>query len=617
VVAAGVEEIRTLLEEAGYTTVEPGALALALEGRPVSALGNSDLGTDPPVALGRGRWSLLSAMDPTGAVALSFTGTDVLETADSPYGVRTNVTAMGDAIEETLSVPCMTTFIDPGDTARADSWANQTGRVDRLATDQALLRADILLGHLRATLHRHQDLLIVVSPTSPAWDEDVHFGVAVAVGPGFPPGSYLVAPSTRRNGLVTLPDIAPTILQHHGVARPPSMLGRAMYARGSGGPERIRQQVDMDKESVFIDSMRAPVSTGFVILQVLLYAIVAFVLWRRGERGPSSAKRPLPRGFVVGGLAVMAFPMATYLSGLTDQVAFGVPGLIVGLLAIDLVIVTAVCLVVRDPFDRLLAVGALTYLVLIGDLVTGANLQVNTVFSYSPLVAGRFAGIGNIAYSVLAAVTVITAALLVHREEGSRRSLGIAGGLFVVAVIVDASPRYGADVGGILALVPGLWITWMLLAGRRPNLRTMALVLGGMVLAVGVFLAIDLAQPEESRTHLGRLFEDAKARGLGVFVDVLGRKLETNLRVFRSTVWTYLVPPALGLIAWLLVRPRNRWQKVAEKYPRLRAGLVSCLIVAVLGFAVNDSGIVVPAMMLALLAPLALVMHLTLDEERS
>ena len=323
----------------------------------------------------------------------------------------------------------------------------------------------------------------------------------------------------------------------------------------------------------------------------------------------------MPEGFVLGALGVVAFPLATYLAGLTDQLAFGTWGFVALLLGLDIAIVVAVRTGLKDPFDRLLGVTLLTYAVLVVDLITGANLQVNTVFSYSPLVAGRFAGIGNIAYSVLAAVTVISGALLVHRQGGSRRALALVGVLFAVAIVVDAAAPFGADVGGILALVPGLTITWMLLAGRKPRLRTILFAVVGMVAAVGLFLAIDLAQPEESRTHLARLFEDARGRGSGVFFDVIRRKIETNLRVFRSTIWTYLVPPALGLIAWLLLRPRNRWERIAEEYPRLRAGLVSCLVVAILGFAVNDSGIVVPAMMLSFLVPMALVMHLSLDEE--
>lgn len=615
-VAAGVDEMRTLLDDAGYTTVVPGSLAQALDGRPVAAIGNADLGAEPPVPLGRGRWTLLAAMDADGRVDLAATDTDLLIESDAPYGVSSGGEALDTALDA-IEVPCMTAIVDPGETTRADAEATNRGLRSAPAADEALMRADEVLGKVRARLHDHSDLLIVVAPTSPGWDPDVHFGIAAIVGPGFPAGSLLESPTTRRAGLVTLPDIAPTVLQHLGAARPAAMHGRAMFAVIPDTGDLIERQVHLDREAVFIDAMRPPVSTGFVIVQVLLYVMVAVMLKRRGIAAEPSPGKQLPEGFVLGALAVVGFPLATYLTGLTDQLAFGTWGFVGVLLALDLAIVVGVCVLTKDPFDRLLGVTLLTYLVLIVDLITGAHLQVNTVFSYSPLVAGRFAGIGNIAYSVLAAVTVISGALLVHRQGGSRRALALVGLLFVVAIVVDAAPPFGADVGGILALVPGLSVTWMLLAGRKPRLRTIVLLALGMLAAVGVFLALDLAQPEESRTHLARLFEDAKGRGAGVFFDVVRRKIETNVRVFTSTIWTYLVPPALGLIAWLLLRPRNRWQRVAERYPRLRAGLVSCLVVAVLGFAVNDSGIVVPAMMLSFLVPMALVMHLSLDEEES
>jgi hypothetical protein len=100
-----------------------------------------------------------------------------------------------------------------------------------------------------------------------------------------------------------------------------------------------------------------------------------------------------------------------------------------------------------------------------------------------------------------------------------------------------------------------------------------------------------------------------------VFLDTIGRKIETNVRVFTGTIWTYLVPPALGLIAWLLWRPKRRWERLATEYPTLRAGLVGGLILSLLGFAVNDSGIVVPAVMLSYLVPVAFLAHLLLERE--
>ena len=68
------------------------------------------------------------------------------------------------------------------------------------------------------------------------------------------------------------------------------------------------------------------------------------------------------------------------------------------------------------------------------------------------------------------------------------------------------------------------------------------------------------------------------------------------------------------MIAWLLVRPRGRWERLAATFPRMRAGLLGGLVLGVLGFAVNDSGIVIPAVMLSLLVPAALLVHLRLED---
>ena len=159
-----------------------------------------------------------------------------------------------------------------------------------------------------------------------------------------------------------------------------------------------------------------------------------------------------------------------------------------------------------------------------------------------------------------------------------------------------------------------LLVTWMLLAGRRPTVR---LILGAMLavaVALALFLALDLARPAGSQTHLARFFEEFRARGSSVLSDTIARKARANLQVFRSTIWTLFVPPALAAMAWLLLRPRGRWQLLVDTYPRLRAGLVGALLVGVLGFAVNDSGIVIPAVVLSFFVPLAVLLHLSLME---
>src|SRR5205823_13535944 len=60
-----------------------------------------------------------------------------------------------------------------------------------------------------------------------------HLTPMVAVGPGVVRG-YLHSPSTRRLGIVTLTDVAPTVLDSLGVPVPDGMIGHALrYHPGS------------------------------------------------------------------------------------------------------------------------------------------------------------------------------------------------------------------------------------------------------------------------------------------------------------------------------------------------------------------------------------------------
>ena len=610
----GMDEIRRLAEQASYDAV-PGALSQALlragHLTPAIAVGNGDLGSDPPAPVGHGRWTLLAAMTPAG-IAVGTVDEDLLMPAPGkPYDVATDNAEALAAIEAALASRCSVTIVDQGDLTRVDEAQAATGGPLDEHRAAALIAADDLLGETVSRLDLQRDLVLVVSPTSPAWDPSVHFGVAVAAGPGFPAGSSLESASTRRAGIVTLPDVAPTILEHQEVDRPPSMLGRSFTSIAPASENLIEHARDLDDEAVFVDRVRTPVSTIFVIFQVIVYVLILWLLTTKRERVLASGAGG--RALELATLAVVALPASTYLMGVIEQNALGFVGFTVALLAVDVALVTVASLAVRAPLDRLLALSLGTLLLLLIDGVTGAHLQLNTVFSYSPIVAGRFAGFGNIAYSVIAAASVIAGTLIVHRWRGSVRSLVVVAILFVVTIVIDGAPQYGSDVGGIIALVPGLGIAWLLLSGKRPSWRMAIASFAAMLLALAVFVAIDMARPEESRTHLGRLYEDVMERGAQAFTDTIVRKVRTNLRVFTNTIWTYLVPFALALIGWIFLRPRGRWDKLAITHPRLRAGLISALILSIIGFFVNDSGIVIPALMLSYIVPFALFIHLSLE----
>jgi hypothetical protein len=608
--ASGLQQIRNLAQSAGYGA-EPGALGTALSQHDVSfaAIGNGDPGLHSTADRAR-RWTLLTAMTASGNVDAAV-GPSLLQPGSGAFGVSANRKHVEVAVDRSLAPECSGAVVDTGDLARADVASRASGIRSPAVIGKALRATDAVLAHIRQRLDPSRDLLLILSPTSPAALPAIHLGVAIAVGPGFSPGSTLESASTRRSGFVTLPDVAPTILSFRNLPEPAVMDGQPWTAV-TGPSDRLRAAVDADAEAVFVDRLQPGVSKAFVALQVTVYLIALLWLVRRERRTPAPGATLFGRALEMAVLAVVAFPVATFLAGMVDAHRLGIAGSVTLLVAITAALVIAVSIGLRYPLDRLLALTSITVLVLVCDLALGAPLELSTVFGYSPIVAGRFAGLGNIGFAVLAASSVLTAALVVHRWQGSRRSLLFAAALFLVTVVADGLPALGSDVGGVIALVPALIITWVLLAGKRPTLRIFLIAIAAVGVALAIFLAFDLSRPAASQTHLARLFDDIRSRGSSALTDTIGRKVRANLQVFRTTVWTLSVPPALVAMAWLLLRPRGRWHQLAETYPRLRAGLVGALLVGVFGFAVNDSGIVIPAVVLAFFVPLAVLLHLSL-----
>jgi hypothetical protein len=606
---AGLEDIAELADKAGYGA-EAGALAGALD-VPVVPIGNSDPGTPAPSPVGYGRYALLAAMEPSGVVERAYADLQMLDDDSSaPFGITTDPDAVVAALEDTLaSDPCAVAIVDPGDLIRADMASHLAQRELRDERDASILAADDLLGAVRDRLD-DDDLLLVVSPTSPRWDDSVHLGLAVAVGPGFEPGSTMRSAVTNLDGVVTLTDVAPTVLDHLGVDLPSEMLGRPWISSGSPSDDRIESLARFAREATYAHNTGATFSTAFVIAQAAMYAFAIALFWVRGRELDPIAPWLL-RLLELGALSVVAFPLATYIATPLEGHSLRLLGLVGVMLLIDAALVALVWVLVRDPLDRFLFLVAATFALVVVDQVLGGALQLNAVWGIDPIVAGRFSGLGNISFAILGTTGLLAGALLLRKLGARPWAFALTALVFFITIVVDGAPRLGADVGGVLALVPALGLTFVMLAGKRPSGKTVAIVALGALVALGAFLAIDVAQPPESRTHLARFFEDVRDRGAGAFTDVVVRKARANLRLFRTSIWTYLVPVALGLLAFLVLRPKGAWRRMAAHDPKLRAALIGGMLVGVFGFAVNDSGIVVPAMALSYLVPLALIFHLT------
>jgi hypothetical protein len=417
--------------------------------------------------------------------------------------------------------------------------------------------------------------------------------------PGLEPG-LLRSAYTRQSGLVSIVDVAPTVLHELGIERPSEMEGRSYEYAGKGGTfkERLDWLIDVDDAARFRDSLVGPVTVFVAVSEIVLMvlALGCFQWFRRG----------LPVIEFVA-LTLLGVLPAVYLARLLPFHDWGTVAYWGFLLAVALAIAALTWFTTaRDGIMTLIAILAVVVGVVAVDVVTGAHLQFNSTLGYSPTVAGRYAGIGNLGYAQLSAGTLLLAGLVAARVRG-RRGVWIAIGMLGAAFFIDGAPFFGADVGGVLSMVPAYAFAATLMLGRKVRAKAVLLYGTAAVVLIGLIAAFDASRPEDKQTHLGRLVHSTADDGWSAFATVIERKLDANLSVLFRSSWTAMLPIVLaGVVVLFLIAPGLAI--AIRRMPTLRAALYGLIVLAVLGFALNDSGIAVPAMMLSVVSPILIVL---------
>lgn len=535
-----------------------------------------------------------AVVDRSGVVDFGELDRDTLLVADpgSPGGLRSSPAATVAATTRVLQRGADVVVVDPGDLDRLRAAGSTMAPAARTAARRAALdRLDETVALMRDRLPADVALVVLgVTPPAGEW----RLTPAVVLGRSVEPGT-LHSPATRRSGLVTLTDVAPTVLQLVGADVPTAMIG---------SPWKVEPQaVDLgdlrtlDRDAAFRERIYFPIVLGYIIGQALLYLLLMTVIGRLGGVGRAEA---LVRGVV---LSVAAFPVATFLLRLVPGLATAGSGVaIVVLVAVSVAIAAAALRSRRGPVAGLGVVCGLTVLVLTIDISTGGRLQVASLLGYSPHTAGRFFGIGNTAFAVLTASALIWACVHVAQAPRRLEALVSAGAVLALVVLVDGAPDLGSDVGGILTMVPVFGLTMWALAGRRISWRTVAIATGAMVVLLALATGVDLLRPAADRTHLGRFVTDIVNGDSSTFLTTVQRKLATNVRVFTRSIWTWTVPIIAVFGLFMLVWDRRGLSLLPARSP-YRIATVAVLAAGLLGFAVNDSGVVVTALMFVYVAP--------------
>lgn len=606
--------VRANAEQKSEARVGSLGQAIVDAGGHTAALGNSDWGYEVKQTW-QSRPAALVAMDESGKVAFGDVSTDVLASdEDAPYGASSNMGRLRARYARTLRQLAAAggpglVVIDPGDPERATQFAADVS--DSVAAAQharAMERTDALVKMVRAGLPTDAVVMVVSQIQQQPKSGPAGFAPVIIGGSGW--RGLVVSSSTHRPGLATVLDVAPTVLSEMGIARPVEMFGNAISSDGSGASfaSRLALLRSLSATAVAVDTVRGFVTNTYIatIIVILLAGTVLLLVMKRRPLPWAPRAAAILRGALLLALSVPVSSMLMFLADPRPRT----PGMVVALLLATLAIVWLAVLFAERRFGcdvALIGVALLTGSVIMADQLLGAPLSYSGIFSYSPLLGARYYGMGNEGASVLVGALLVGLALLFDRNRdtawlpAARRWAPPLVGLAVV--VVAAAPFLGANVGVVAWGLVAFAVLWFQMNGYRLSWKTVLLVLLGIVLIVAAFSAYDLlVNKSGGQTHLARAWESAESGGAIQLWDIVARKASTNARVLQASNWSYLLIVILCFLGYMRWKPHGDFAAALKRYPHFAIAITAALAGSLVGYFTEDSGIVIPALIMLYLA---------------
>ena len=485
--------------------------------------------------------------------------------------------------------------VDMGQTSRVDEQADfYSEEALEAARGEALRQCDAALGSLLELTDPSRDLVMVCTPTPTRemiFDGDLLTPLVIS-GPGFTPGMQLGSPTTRRTGLVSNYDLAPTALEFLGLEVPAEMNGRALSS--SGAASDLESLLRYEQRAAGASSSRRAMVRVYVIASMVLVSILFLLLLLRPE---VPARRRLLWSTVL--MSILAGPLAYLLvpSLAVPKLFWLVPAVAV---ASALLALASLALQPRGMRARLeglvrplAALSGLTLFAILLDITLGSPLMSLSAFGSDAIMADRYYGAGNLymGFAVGSALLFSTLlATLVGSGPGARwKRYAVSGTVIAVTAFVLGFGRLGANFGGLLTMLVGGLVALVQLEGGRFSLRKAALVAVLLVVFVAAMVGADILMPG-TPSHAGKAFARADTSGASAMLSQISRKLGATWSLTFASIWRLLL--LLLVVGCLAFDRRFRlFRRVRQELPFAWAGFLGMAVALPAAWVLNDSGI--------------------------
>ncbi|MFN8015924.1 MAG: hypothetical protein U0R17_04885 [Acidimicrobiia bacterium] len=505
------------------------------------------------------------------------------------------------------------TAVECSDLERVDGLKKQTSpSVYERSFRRTIEKCDELVGLIKKNIDLTKDQIYIFSPSAPSGQEQTT--MFLAAGKDINKGLASSA-TTRRSGIVTLVDIAPSVLKSLSVKIPSSMGNTLMSYNhdSSNSRARIDKLTTLNDKAIIISKSVKPLTNYLIVFALLTILVNLLALSRGGKLKTASS-------FL--GYGLMSVPVVSYLIQ-PITIALEKPFRFILAISVIVSIISLVSNYLQIKYGStkvILTLMSINLLVLIADVLTGGNLQFNSIYGSSPIVAGRFTGFGNQPFAVLAISSVLLVSMALNldfkNDYKKIKIVKISLCILLIAIaLIDGAPYFGSDVGGVLAFVPTIFVIAMLLFDKRITLKTIVISTISTILTVSILALLDLSRPASQRTHLGRFAQSIFDGGA---VSTLERKLAANFRILTGSMWIFVVLFSIAYLLYVVYSNRQIISDLMNNYRGFKIFYVGGITIALLGMFLNDSGVGIPATMFIIAIPvLSQLIFETQDKEKN
>lgn len=449
------------------------------------------------------------------------------------------------------------------------------------------------------------DSLIITS--SPSLSESLDYtlpgyGVGILVDAG--DNGLLTSSTVRRSGLITSGNLGSAM--ESLLASPqihPSNLSIFAFSHIMGAIDRTNQLARDNSIAVSVKDTEGFFATAFLITMGITFLFSIVLLFLDIKIKPAFLRHMLPATRILWIIA-LAMPLATYLMFLqlpmytTAEITFDYFLFMVMEISF---IAFIIALVFRWIYSLVFILGV-TVVTLLADQLLGGPMTATGYLSYAPIEAVRYYGIGNEGASLLFGAWIMLSALLLNRSRSEKFSKAFRTWLFPLCTLfvfsVIAAPWWGTNFGVIIWGSVGALVAWSMFNGYRFSMKKVV----GMTLvaAFAAFCVLLLDTTFNTESHLGTYAATLQSEEWYLVIpDVIGNMLELSWNtVVFSPALTIAFIVILTFMIVLRVKKPGAYAEFWENNPAFKGGYTALLVTAVIMLFVEDSGILMPALLL-------------------